>query len=109
MGPFFQLPSNEETSELKTADAAVFALKGRRQTMEDRFALVQIPVPHLPNENIVRLFCVMDGHGGQVRNTFHNMSDNISEFDFLRLLELCKVVCHPRYSTRDYLAYFNPK
>ena len=31
MGPFFQLPSNEETSELKTADAAVFALKGRRQ------------------------------------------------------------------------------
>ena len=43
--------------------------------MEDRFALVQIPVPHLPNENIVRLFCVMDGHGGQVRNTFHNMSD----------------------------------
>ena len=65
--------------------------------MEDRFALVQIPVPHLPNENIVRLFCVMDGHGGQVRNTFHN----ISEFDFLRLLELCKVENHPRYSTRD--------
>ena len=52
--------------------------------MEDRFALVQIPVPHLPNENIVRLFCVMDGHGGQVRNTFHNMSDNISEFDFFK-------------------------
>ena len=67
--------------------------------MEDRFALVQIPVPHLPNENIVRLFCVMDGHGGQVRNTFHNMSDNISELDFLRLLEFCKVECHPRYST----------
>ena len=86
ISPFFQLPSNEETSELKTADAAVFALKGRRQTMEDRFALVQIPVPHLPNENIVRLFCVMDGHGGQVRKPFHNTYDNISELDFLRLL-----------------------
>ena len=72
---------------------------GRRQTMEDRFALVQIPVPHLPNENIVRLFCVMDGHGGQVRNTFHNVYDDISEFYFLRLLEFCKVECHPRYST----------
>ena len=70
--------------------------------MEDRFALVQIPVPHLPNENIVRLFCVMDGHGGQVRNTFHNMYDNISEFDYLRL----SFVYHPKYSTRDYLAYF---
>ena len=66
MGPFFHLPSNEESCEQKSADAAVFALKGRRQTMEDRFALVQIPVPHLPDENIVRLFCVMDGHGGQV-------------------------------------------
>ena len=63
---FFHLPSNEESCEQKSADAAVFALKGRRQTMEDRFALVQIPVPHLPEENIVRLFCVMDGHGGQV-------------------------------------------
>merc|ERR1711962_995921 len=43
VGPFFHLPSNEESCEQKSADAAVFALKGRRQTMEDRFALVQIP------------------------------------------------------------------
>lgn len=40
--------------------------KGRRQTMEDRFGMVQIPVPHLPDEPIVRLFAVLDGHGGQV-------------------------------------------
>ena len=59
--------SNEESCEQKTADAAVFALKGRRQSMEDRFALVQIPVPHFPDEPIVRLFAVLDGHGGQVQ------------------------------------------
>ena len=34
--------------------------------MEDRFGMVQIPVPHLPDEPIVRLFAVLDGHGGQV-------------------------------------------
>lgn len=57
---------DEESSEQKSADAAVFAIKGRRQTMEDRFALVQIPVPHLPDKPIVRLFAVLDGHGGHV-------------------------------------------
>ena len=40
--------------------------KGKRATMEDRFALVQIPIPHLSNAPIVRMFAVLDGHGGQV-------------------------------------------
>ena len=60
------LLTGEESCEQKSADAAVFALKGRRQTMEDRFALVQIALPHLHDEPIVRLFAILDGHGGQV-------------------------------------------
>ena len=57
---------SEESSEQKVADAAVFALKGRRATMEDRFAMIQVPVPHLPDQPIVRIFAILDGHGGQV-------------------------------------------
>ncbi len=58
--------SNEDSLEQRSADAAVFAIKGRRPGMEDRFVLVQIPTPHLPEDPIVRLFAILDGHGGQV-------------------------------------------
>lgn len=63
--------AHEESCEQKAADAAVFAIKGRRPTMEDRFDMVQIPVPHLPDHPIVRLFLILDGHGGQVRARAH--------------------------------------
>ena len=68
------MPFSEESSEQKVADAAVFALKGRRPTMEDRFALVQVPVPHLPEMPIVRIFAILDGHGGQVNITFSSQA-----------------------------------
>ena len=65
------ISNNEESCEQKLADAAVFAVKGRRATMEDRFALIQVPIPHLVNAPVVRIFAVLDGHGGQVsRNLF---------------------------------------
>ena len=56
----------EECCEQRLADAAVFAIKGRRATMEDRFAMVQVPIPHLADNPVVRIFAIMDGHGGQV-------------------------------------------
>ena len=64
------ISNNEESCEQKLADAAVFAVKGRRATMEDRFALIQVPIPHLVNAPVVRIFAVLDGHGGQVS---HNL------------------------------------
>ena len=71
---------SEESSEQKVADAAVFALKGRRATMEDRFAMIQVPVPHLPDQPIVRIFAILDGHGGQVSDhtvrNLHFLSKN---------------------------------
>ena len=70
---------SEESSEQKVADAAVFALKGRRATMEDRFAMIQVPVPHLPDQPIVRIFAILDGHGGQVGEDF---TQNVA-FEFL--------------------------
>ena len=48
--------------------AGAFTIKGRRPSMEDRFAMVEIPI--LPDEvdgSVVRIFSVLDGHGGQVR------------------------------------------
>ena len=60
------ISNNEESCEQKLADAAVFAVKGRRATMEDRFALIQVPIPHLVDAPVVRIFAVLDGHGGQV-------------------------------------------
>ena len=74
---------SEESSEQKVADAAVFALKGRRATMEDRFAMIQVPVPHLPDQPIVRIFAILDGHGGQVSDTHClKITQNVA-FEFL--------------------------
>ena len=57
--------------------AGAFTIKGRRPSMEDRFAMVEIPIlPDGVDGSVVRLFSVLDGHGGQVRfnqqvNNFH--------------------------------------
>ena len=63
--------TQEECCEQRLADAAVFAIKGRRATMEDRFAMVQVPIPHLADNPVVRIFAIMDGHGGQVMCTLN--------------------------------------
>ena len=87
---------SEESSEQKVADAAVFALKGRRATMEDRFAMIQVPVPHLPDQPIVRIFAILDGHGGQVSDTHClKITQNIAfEFwHFLPIFVLLKLTC----------------
>ena len=76
------ISNNEESCEQKLADAAVFAVKGRRATMEDRFALIQVPIPHLVNAPVVRIFAVLDGHGGQVsRNLFFIRNFSKALFD----------------------------
>lgn len=49
--------------------AAAFAVQGRRPTMEDRFSVVKIDHQEggSSSSGAVRLFAVMDGHGGEVR------------------------------------------
>ncbi len=46
--------------------AAVFALRGRRSTMEDRYVMMKIP-PDMGSGNSVVIHAVLDGHGGEVR------------------------------------------
>ena len=54
-------------------DAGVFSIKGRRQSMEDRFAMIEIPIlPDDDDGSVVRIFSVLDGHGGQVRESKQN-------------------------------------
>ena len=83
---------SEESSEQKVADAAVFALKGRRATMEDRFAMIQVPVPHLPDQPIVRIFAILDGHGGQVSPHCLKITQNVA-FDFFLILAFSTNFC----------------
>jgi serine/threonine protein phosphatase PrpC len=45
--------------------AAVFALRGRRSTMEDRFVLIKIH-PEMGSGAPVVMHAVLDGHGGEV-------------------------------------------
>ena len=54
-------------------DAAVFALRGRRSTMEDRFVLIKIE-PEMGSGSATSLHAVLDGHGGEVRHQFLNVS-----------------------------------
>jgi hypothetical protein len=53
-------------------DAGVFSIKGRRQSMEDRFAMIEIPILPDGDGSVVRIFSVLDGHGGQVRRSKQN-------------------------------------
>jgi hypothetical protein len=45
--------------------AAVFALRGRRSTMEDRFVMIKIQ-PEMGSGLPVVIHAVLDGHGGEV-------------------------------------------
>ena len=49
--------------------AAVYALRGRRSTMEDRFVLIKIE-PEIGLGTATSLHAVLDGHGGEVRHPF---------------------------------------
>lgn len=48
--------------ELKSPGAAVYAIQGRRDHMEDRFAVLTDPV----NRSHPSIFGIFDGHGGEV-------------------------------------------
>lgn len=53
--------------ELKSPGAAVYAIQGRRDHMEDRFAVLTDPV----NRSHPSIFGIFDGHGGEVRSSIH--------------------------------------
>jgi hypothetical protein len=68
--------------------------------MEDRFALVQIPTPHMPEDPIVRLFCILDGHGGHVSifrhflKSFYNQIAPDHIFFFESFMSAGQVLCY---------------
>ena len=49
--------------------AAVYALRGRRSTMEDRYVMIKIE-PELGSGAATVLHAVLDGHGGEVMDLF---------------------------------------
>ena len=79
-----------DEGEVVGGAVGVWAVQGRRATMEDRFVLERVGVPGGAPPVVVA--AVLDGHGGEVRgkratSTFFNSIQNGSEMQFFFALK----------------------